>query len=254
MKDVDVVIHLAGLTGGGTYHKEHPAEIFYGNMMMGVNLMEAARGAGVKKIVIAGSATEYPADAPMPLKEEDLWNGFPEARHAPYSIAKRALLVQGQAYRAQYGFNVVHLLLTSMFGPFAKPDGGPVPGFIERIVEAKKTGENEVVVWGTGKATRDFLYVGDAAEAIIMAAEKYDGAEPVNVGSGEETSIKILAETIAELCGFKGALHFDPTKSSDETRRVLDVSRAEKAFGFRARTSLRDGLRKTLEWYNSEHA
>ncbi len=253
VKGRDVVIHLAGTTGGGDFHKEHPGQIFYDNAIMGIELMEAARKAGVKKFVMAGSATEYPVSAPVPYKEEDVWNGFPEEGHAAYSIAKRTILMQGQAYQAEYGLGSVHLLLANMYGPFAETNSGPVPALIGRIREARESGKPEVLVWGTGNATRDFIYVEDAAEAIVAAAERYEKPDPVNIGSGREVSIKTLAETIARLMGFKGVLRFDPSRISDETRRFLDVSKAEREFGFKARTSFEEGLQKTIEWYNTEH-
>ena len=242
----DLVIHAAGITGNAEFHKAHPADIFYENLTMGVELMEAARKAGVKKFVTIGSATEYPNNAPLPFKEENLWIGPVESMHAPYTVAKKMLLAQGQAYRAQYQWNAIHLLLTNMYGPGEKKDGGPIPSLIVRTAQAKVSNEATITVWGTGRATRDFLYVEDAAEAIVLAAEKYDGGEPVNIGSGYEISIREVAESIASEMQFKGRLEFDATKPEGLPRRMLDVSRAEREFGFRAATSFKEGLRKTI--------
>jgi GDP-L-fucose synthase len=247
-----VVIHAAAVTGNAELHRAHPADIFHDNALMGTQLLKAASEAGVKKIVTIGSVTEYPDVAPLPLRENDLWGGYPEATHAPYSIAKRALLTYGQACRVQYGISVIHLLMTSMYGPGAAPGSGPVPSFIERIAEAKRSGGKEITAWGTGKPLRDLLYVSDAAEAIVAATEKYDGSEPVNIGSGTEISIADLVAHIIALMDFKGGVIFDPTKPDGKMRRALDVTRAEKEFGFRAETDLESGLRKTIEWYNSQ--
>lgn len=244
----DMVIHLAGSTGGIVFHKERPAQTFYDNLMMGIELMDAARVAGVEKFVAIGTATEYPENAPAPLKEENLWLGFPEAIHAPYAIAKKMLLVQAQAYRKQYDFSSIHLLHTNMYGPGDENSSFVLPTLIKRIKEAKKTNLPSIEVWGTGKATRDFLYVGDAAEGIILAAENYDGAEPINMASGREVSIREAVNLLAKLLDFKGEIRWDTTKPEGHMRRILDASRAEREFGFRARTSLEEGLNKTLEW------
>ncbi len=247
MAGVDVVIHLAGVTGGVTFHRAHPGSIFYDNLIIGVRLMEAARKAGVKKFLTAGSMAEYPATAPLPYKEETLWDGYPDLVHAPYAVAKTMLLAQAQAYRVQYGFNAIHLLLTSMYGPGEKDDF-VIPSLIRRMVDAKRRGESFVEVWGTGKPTRDFLYVEDAAEAIVGAAERCDSPEPVNIGSGIETPIHALATTIARLVGFSGEVRFDPTKPDGAPRRAADTSRA-RVFGFSPRTDLESGLRMTIAWH-----
>lgn len=246
----EIVIHAAGITGAAQFHKDHPAEIFYDNLIMGIELIEAARLEGVEKFVVIGSATEYPENANPPFSEKEIWNGFPEAGHAPYSIAKKALIAQARAYREQYGFLAIHLLMTGMYGPNAGDESGPIPSLIKRIKKAKSSDADSVVVWGTGKPTRDFLYVEDAADGILSAAEKYDDAEPVNIGSGSEISIEDLARIIAKIISFSGRLVFDATKPDGQARRILDVSRAERQFGFRAATKLEDGLRKTVGWYN----
>jgi len=244
----DVVVHLAGVTGGIEFHRQHPASVFYDNLMMGVQLMEAAREKGVEKFVTIGSATEYPERAPLPFKEETLWDGFPEKLHAPYTVAKKMLLVQAQAYRKQYNFNATHLLLTNMYGPGEKIEETSfvIPMLIKRIGEAKKTGANFIDVWGTGRATRDFLYVEDAAEAIFLAAERYDKPEPVNIASGWEISIQELVELIAKLMGFQGEIRWDTSKPEGQLRRILDASKAEREFGFRAKVDFETGLQKTI--------
>lgn len=248
-KGVDVVIHLAGITGDGQFHREHPAEIFHDNLVMGAELMEAARQNGVKKFVTAGSITEYPERAPLPYREEDIWAGPVEELHEAYSVAKTMLLVQAQAYRAQYGFDAVHLLMTNMYGPGKEAVRGfVITNIIRRILEAKKSGTSSITLWGTGTPTRDFIFVKDAAEAFVLAAEKYDKPEPVNIGSGWELSIKELAETIAKLMDFRGEVQWDTTKPDGQMRRILDPQRAEREFGFRAKTALEDGLRETIAW------
>lgn len=249
----EYIFNAAAITGNAELHRSHPADIFYDNALMGIQLLKTASESGVKKFVMIGSATEYPDEAPLPLREDDLWNGFPEVTHAPYSIVKRALLTYGQACHAQYGISVVHPLMTSMYGPGAAPGSGPIPSFIERIDEAKRSGDETVSAWGTGKPLRDLLYIDDAAEAIVLAAERYDGVEPVNVGSGTEISIADLAKRIAALMDFKGTFVFDPTKSDGKMRRVLDTTKAEHLFGFRAQTDLEEGLRRTIKWYNGAH-
>lgn len=246
---VQLVIHAAAVTGGAEFHKSKPADIFYDNLMMGVELMEAARKAGAEKFVTIGSATEYPDNAPLPFKEDDLWLGPVEPIHAPYTIAKKMLLVEAQAYRKQYGFNAVHILLTAIYGPGEYEDGGPIPALIRRIAAAKKENRGWVEVWGTGRATRDFLYVEDATEGIMRVAENYDRPEPINLASGFEISIRELAQLIARLMDFKGELRFDPEKPEGQPRRVLDTSRAERELGFKAMTHLEEGLRKTIEWH-----
>ncbi|HUX35680.1 MAG TPA: NAD-dependent epimerase/dehydratase family protein [Candidatus Paceibacterota bacterium] len=248
----EIIIHAAGITGDSQFHRDHPADIFYGNLIMGMELMEAAHRENVEKFVAIGSATEYPKSANMPFSEKEIWEGLPEPVHAPYALAKRALMAQGQAYRAQYGFHAIHLIMTSVYGDGARDESGPIPSLIKRIISAQRSGEDSVVVWGTGKPMRDFLYVDDAAEGIVLAAEKYDNPDPVNLGSGREISIKDAVGLIAEIIGFKGNLVFDATKPDGQMRRVLDISRAEQQFGFLAKTSLEEGLRKTIKWYNSQ--
>jgi GDP-L-fucose synthase len=250
---MDIVIHAAALTGSALYHKEHPGEIFYSNLIMGVQLVEAARRQGVKKIITIGSATEYPEYAPIPFKEEYLWDGFPEMLHAPYAMAKKMLIIQGLAYNDEYGFNAIHLIMTNMYGPKAKMDSGPIPSLIQRIAVAKEKGEHNVVVWGTGTPTRDFLYVEDAAEGIVLAIEKYDKPLPINLGSGKETSLRDLVKKIAALMEFDGELVFDPIKPDGQMRRALDISLARREFGFNSKTDLSTGLQRTIQWYNDEH-
>ncbi len=247
---IDIVIHAAGITGDAEFHQNHPGKIFYDNLIMGTQLLEAARRSGVKKFVSIGSATEYPKDAPMPLKEADLWNGLPENIHAPYAMAKKMLLVQEQAYRSEFGFHGIHLLLTSMYGPGSKENSGPIPSFIKRISEAKKAGVDSFSIWGTGAPMRDFLYIEDAAEGILLAAERYDSPEPVNLGSGDEVSIKTVAGYIADIMGFRGRFLFDSSKPDGQSRRILDITRARQGFGFSPSISMEDGLRKTIKWYN----
>jgi GDP-L-fucose synthase len=249
------VIHLAAVVGGIGANREFPGRFFYDNLMIGALTMEHARLSGVKKFVGIGTICEYPKLAPVPFSERDLWNGYPEETNAPYGMAKKMLLVQGQAYRAQYGFVSIHLLPVNLYGPednFDSATSHVIPALIRRCVEAVDARAPELVCWGTGTATREFLYVEDAAVAIVAAAERYDGAEPVNVGAGFEISIRELAELIAELTGYSGRLVFDATKPDGQPRRRLDTSRAEEAFGFRATTDFREGLRRTIEWYR-EH-
>ena len=243
----NVVIHLAGSTGGIVFHKERPAQTFYDNLMMGVELMDASRVAGVEKFITIGTAMEYPEGAPVPLKEDDLWSGFPEEIHIPYAIAKKMLLVQAQAYKKQYGFSGIHLLHTNMYGPGDENSSFVLPTLIKRIMEAKKKNLSFIDVWGTGNATRDFLYVEDAAGGIILAAERYESAEPVNIGSGREVSIRDVVELLAKLTDFSGEIRWDTSKPEGHMRRILDVSRAEREFGFRAKTSFEEGLPRTVK-------
>jgi len=249
VEGIEVVIHLAGITSGVDFHQKMPAEIFYDNLLMGVELMEAARKAGVRKFVSIGSATEYPDKTPAPFKEENIWDGIPEPTHLPYAIAKKMLLVQAQAYRKQYGFNAIHLLLTSMYGPGEREAGGPIPSIIKRAAEAKKAGASYIEVWGTGKPTRDFLYVEDAAEGILLAAERYDKPEPVNLGSGRGVSIKETAEIILKLTDLRAELRFDASKPDGQMCRILNVERAEKEFGFRASTAFEEGIKETIKYH-----
>jgi len=247
-----IIIHLAAHVGGIGANREHPAEFFYDNIMMGVELMHQAWKRGVGKFVALGTVCAYPKFTPVPFKEDDLWIGYPEETNAPYGLAKKMLLVQAQAYRQQYGFDAIYLLPVNLYGPrdnFDPRSAHVIPDLIRKCLEAQERGEEEIVVWGDGSPTREFLYVEDAAEGIVLATEKYDGAEPVNLGSGHEISIKDLAETITRLCGFSGKLTWDTTKPNGQPRRRLDVTRAEKYFGFHARMTFDEGLRRTIEWY-----
>lgn len=248
----NMVIHLAAKAGGIGYSSQNPAQMFYDTAIIGIQLIEAARRAGVEKFVTIGSVCSYPKFAPVPFKENDLWNGYPEETNAAYGIAKKALLVQGQAYRQQYGMNVIHLLFVNMYGPgdnFDLAASHVIPAIIRKIKEAKENNRNYIDVWGTGKASREFLYVDDAAEAIVLAAEKYDKQEPVNVGNGREISIKDLAGLICKLTDFKGEIHWDHTKPDGQPKRCLDVSRAEEEFGFSAKMALEDGLKNVIDFY-----
>jgi GDP-L-fucose synthase len=250
-----VVIHLAAVVGGIGATRDSPGRFFYENVMMGALTMEHARRTGVEKFVGVGTICAYPKLAPVPFLERDLWNGYPEETNAPYGIAKKMLLVQGQSYRAQYGFNAIHLLPVNLYGPhdnFDPASSHVIPALIRKCLEAIAAKATELVCWGTGTATREFLYVDDCAEAIALASERYDGPEPVNIGAGFEISIHELAELIATLTGFTGRLVFDPTKPDGQPRRSLDTSRAEKRFGFRATTNFREGLKRTIDWYCAE--
>jgi GDP-L-fucose synthase len=247
-----VVIHLAAVVGGIGANRDSPGRFFYENVMIGALTMEHARLSGVEKFVGIGTICEYPKLAPVPFVEADLWNGYPEETNAPYGIAKKMLLVQGQAYHAQYGFTSIHLLPVNLYGPednFDPATSHVIPALIRRGLDAIDTGAPELVCWGTGDATREFLFVADAAAAIVAATERYDGIEPVNIGAGFEISIRDLAALVAELTGYPGRLVFDPTKPDGQPRRSLDTSRAERAFGFRATTDFREGLRRTIAWY-----
>ncbi|OGZ01787.1 MAG: GDP-fucose synthetase [Candidatus Liptonbacteria bacterium RIFCSPLOWO2_01_FULL_53_13] len=247
---VQLVVHAAGTTGDAEFHRDHPAEIIHDNLVMGVELMDAARRAGAEKFVAIGSATEYPENAPLPYREENLWTGAVASSHAPYTIAKKMLLVQGQAYRAQYGFNAVHLLLTNMYGPGSETRKGfVITNIIRRILGAQREGKAYIEVWGTGQATRDFLYVADAAEGVVQALEAYDDASPVNLGSGWEISIRELTELIARLMGFEGEIRWDKEKPEGPPRRMLDITKAERAFGFSPKTTLAEGLKATIAWH-----
>lgn len=253
----EVVIHLAAVVGGIGANRENPGLYFYENIMMGVQLIEGARLNNVSKFVQVGTICAYPKFTPVPFHEDDLWNGYPEETNAPYGVAKKALLVQCQAYRDQYGFNGVYLLPVNLYGPgdnFNPNTSHVIPALIKKFVDAAGRGEPEVEVWGTGAATREFLYVDDAAEGIVLAAEKYDGREPVNLGSGMEISIKDLAELIAGETGYRGRLVWDSSKPDGQPRRALDVTRAEELFGFKARVDFVEGLRRTIEWYRSTQA
>lgn len=248
----DLVIHMAANCGGIGYNREHPGELFYDNAIMGIQLMEAARQTAVEKFVQVGTICAYPKFTPVPFQEKELWNGYPEETNAPYGLAKKMLLVMAQAYRAQYGFNAIYLLPVNLYGPrdnFDPESSHVIPALIKKVHDAQKAGQDFIEVWGTGKASREFLFVEDAAEGVVLAAEKYEKPDPVNLGAGFEITIKDLIETICRLMDFKGEIRWDATKPDGQPRRMLDTSRAEKEFGFRAKTSFENGLRKTIEWY-----
>jgi GDP-L-fucose synthase len=250
----DLVLHAAAVVGGIGANRAHPGRFFYENAIMGIELIEEARRAGVAKLVCLGTICAYPKHTPVPFREEDLWNGYPEETNAPYGLAKKTLLVQLQAYRAEYGFCGVYLLPVNLYGPhdnFDLESGHVIPAMIRKFLEAKAAGAPEVSLWGDGTPTREFLYVDDAAEGIVAAAERYDGGEPVNLGSGEEIAIRDLAGLVAAETGYAGAIRWDTSKPNGQPRRRLDVSRAERLFGWRARTRLGEGLRKTVEWYRA---
>jgi len=251
----DVVVHMAARVGGIGANMRNPGSFFYENLMMGVQMMEQGRLSGVQKFVAIGTICAYPKFAPVPFKEEDLWNGYPEETNAPYGLAKKMLLVQSQAYRQQYNFNSIFLLPVNLYGPgdnFDPESSHVIPALIRKVVEAKLRGERRIVAWGTGKPTREFLYVDDAAEGIVLATEKYEKSEPVNLGAGFEISIKELAELICELAGFDGVIEWDTSKPDGQPRRCLDTSRAKKEFGFEARTDFREGLIRTIDWYRRQ--
>jgi GDP-L-fucose synthase len=248
----DVIIHLAAVVGGIGANRASPGTFFYQNLMMGTQLMEAARLRGLSKFVAVGTVCSYPKFAPVPFREDDLWTGYPEETNAPYGLAKKMLLVQGQAYRQQYGFNSIFLLPVNLYGPHDNFDPGTshvIPALIKKCVEARAAGAGELEVWGTGQASREFLYVEDAAEGVVLATERYDGADPVNLGIGREILIKDLVTLLARHTGFAGTVRWDASKPDGQPRRCLDVSRARELFGFEARTSLEDGLRRTVDWY-----
>ncbi len=248
----DLVIHLAALAGGIGANRARPADFFYINLMMGVQLMHEAWKRGVEKFVAIGTVCAYPKFTPIPFREETLWDGYPEETNAPYGLAKKMLLVQAQAYREQYGFNAIYLLPVNLYGPrdnFDLQTSHVIPALIRKCIEAQARGDKEVVLWGDGSPTREFLYAGDAADGILTAAEFFNGSEPVNLGSGQEISIKNLAEMIARLTGFQGKLVWDTTQPNGQPRRALDTSRAANFFGWRAQTSFEEGLKQTIAWY-----
>ena len=252
VEDMDIVIHLAARVGGIGFNKKYPATLFYDNAIMGIQLMEAARQEGVEKFVVIGTVCAYPKYTSVPFKEENLWSGYPEETNAAYGIAKKVLLVQVQAYREQYGFNAIYLLPVNLYGPrdnFDPERSHVIAALIKKMVDAKLDGRNEVVVWGTGKASREFLYVEDAAEGILLATEKYDKPDPVNLGSGKEVTVRELVSVLTELTGYKGKIVWDSSMPDGQPRRCLETSRAKKEFGFEARTDLREGLKRTIEWY-----
>ncbi len=249
---MDIVIHLAARVGGIGFNMRYPAELFYDNAIMGIQLMEAARQSGVEKFVAVGTVCAYPKFTPVPFREEDFWNGYPEETNAPYGIAKKMFLVQAESYRKQYGFNAIYLIPVNLYGPgdnFDLENSHVIPALIRKCSDSVEEGCSEIVCWGDGSPTREFLYVGDCAEAIVLATERYDKGEPVNIGSGFEISIKELMHLISELTGFKGVIKWDTAKPNGQPRRCLDTSRAEKEFGFRAKTDLAEGLEKTIDWY-----
>jgi len=254
----EIVIHLAARVGGIGANRANPGRFFYDNLMMGVQMMEVGRQTGIEKFVAIGTVCAYPKFAPVPFREEDLWNGYPEETNAPYGLAKKMLLVQSQAYRDQYGFNAIYLLPTNIYGPrdnFDPESSHVIPALIRKCVDALPQTSNlqppTITVWGTGKPTREFLYVEDAAEGILLATEKYNKPDPVNLGAGFEISIKDLVDLIAKLTGFGGKIIWDSAKPDGQPRRMLDVTKAEKEFGFKAKTRFEEGLKKTIEWYIS---
>ncbi len=256
VRGVDIVIHLAARVGGIAYNQAKPGDMVRDNLLMGVQLMEEARLAGASKFVNVGTTCSYPRNTPIPFREDDIWNGYPEEITAPYGLAKRMLLVMGQAYREQYRLNAIFLLPVNLYGPgdhFDTEYSHVIPALVRKIIDAKKAGEKQVNVWGTGKATREFLYVKDAARGILLAAEKYNGGAPVNLGSGIETPIKGVVELISEIAGYTGEIVWDRNRPDGQPRRCVDTGRARQAFGFKAETGLREGLTETIEWYR-EHS
>jgi GDP-L-fucose synthase len=250
----DVVIHLAAVVGGIGANRDNPGRFFYDNAMMGISLIEAARQAGLEKFVTVGTVCAYPKFTPVPFHEDDLWDGYPEETNAPYGLAKKMLLVQGQAYRAQYGFNAIYLIPVNLYGPgdnFDPASSHVIPALIRKCFEARESGARAIEVWGTGAASREFLYVDDAAEGIVLAAERYDGADPVNLGVGEEITIRDLVQIIADAVGFDGEIVWDRSKPDGQPRRALDTSRARERFGFKAQVGFADGLRRTVAWYEA---
>jgi len=248
----DLVIHLAAVVGGIGANRENPGRFFYENAIMGIELMEQARLAGVGKYVQIGTVCSYPKFTPVPFREDDIWDGYPEETNAPYGLAKKMLLVQGQAYRQQYGFDVIYLIPVNLYGPgdnFDPASSHVIPALIKKCVDAREAGADHVDVWGTGSASREFLYVDDAAEAIVLAAERCEGAAPVNLGVGHEITIRELVELIARLTEFDGEIRWDSTKPDGQPRRALDTSRAREGFGFVAKTGFEEGLRRTINWY-----
>jgi len=255
--DATMVIHLAATVGGIGANRKYPGTFFYDNILMGTHLLEQARLAGVPKFVGIGTICSYPKFTNVPFKEDDLWDGYPEETNAPYGLAKKMLLVQSQAYRAEFGYNAIHIMPTNLYGPgdnFDPEFAHVIPDMIRKMTEAQEQGQAYITLFGDGSPTREFLYVEDAAEGIALAAANYNAPEPVNLGSGNEISIRQLAETIADLVGFQGELRWDTSKPNGQPRRQLDTSRAENKFGFRAHTSFQDGLRKTVEWYQAQRA
>jgi len=255
VKDYDIIIHLAANVGGIGYNQEHPAELYYDNMLMGVHMIHEAYKAGVEKVVALGTICAYPKFTPVPFKESDLWIGYPEETNAPYGLAKKMMLVQAQSYRDQYDFNTIFLLPTNLYGPhdnFDPKSSHVIPALIKKFLEAKASNSEEVIVWGTGAPTREFLYVEDAAKAIVMATKNYNGGEPVNLGSSFEISIAELAHTIGDIVKYQGKITFDTSKPDGQPRRKIDTTRAAEEFGFKSSTTFKEGLKKTIEWYKRE--
>ena len=253
----DIIIHLAAKVGGIGANREKPGEFFYDNLMMGVQLIHQSWMKGVEKFVAIGTICAYPKYTPIPFKEEDLWNGYPEETNAPYGLAKKMLLVQSQSYREQYGYNSIFLLPVNLYGPgdnFNPASSHVIPALIRKYLEANEQGASEIIAWGDGSPTREFIYVEDAAEGIALATERYNSSEPVNIGSSFEISIKDLTETIARLTGFNGTIRWDTSKPNGQPRRKLDTTRAREAFGFEAKTDFEDGLKRTIDWYANERA
>ena len=253
----DVVVHLAAVVGGIGANRANPGRFFYDNAIMGIQMMEFARRAAVKKFVAVGTICAYPKYTPVPFREDDLWNGYPEETNAPYGLAKKMLLVQAQAYRTQYGFNAIYPMLVNLYGPgdnFDAESSHVIPALIRKCLEATARGDSTITLWGDGSPTREFLYVEDAAEALVLATERYDGAEPVNLGSGEEWSIANLATMIADTVGYRGRVVWDTTRPNGQPRRCLDVRRAEECFGFRSSVDLRKGIERTVAWYRRQRA
>jgi GDP-L-fucose synthase len=253
----DLVIHLAAVVGGIGANRENPGRFFYENAVMGIQLIEQARVAGVAKLLTLGTVCAYPKFTPVPFREDDIWNGYPEETNAPYGLAKKMLLVQSQAYRDQYGFNAIHLIPVNLYGPgdnFNPESSHVIPALIKKCIDARERGDAFIEVWGTGSASREFLYVEDAARGIVLAAEHYDGRDPVNLGVGAEITIRDLIGIIARLTGFAGEIRWDPSKPDGQPRRALDTSRARERFGFAAGTSFEDGLRRTIGWYEQVRA
>jgi GDP-L-fucose synthase len=250
----ELVFHLAAEVGGIGANRANPGRYWYANLTMGTNVLEQSRRTGVGKLVLLGTICSYPKVTPVPFREDDLWNGYPEETNAPYGVAKKTLLIGAQAYRDQYGLNSIFLMSTNLYGPgdnFDLETSHVIPALIRKMLEAQERGEDEIVLWGDGSPTRDSLYVEDCAEALWLAAQHFDGAEPVNLGTGQEPSIRELAELIAELTGYDGGISWDTSKPNGQLRRRLDTSRAERLFGWRARTSLREGIEQTIAWYRA---
>jgi GDP-L-fucose synthase len=248
----EVIIHLAAVVGGIGANREHPGWFFYANAVMGILLMEEARKCGVGKFVTVGTICSYPKFTPVPFREDDLWDGYPEETNAPYGLAKKMLLVQGQAYRREYGFNAITLLPVNLYGSgdnFDPASSHVIPALIKKVVDARESGRDHIDVWGTGSASREFLFVRDAAEGVVAAAARYNDPDPVNLGTGREITIRALAELICELCGFRGNLRWDRSQPDGQPRRCLDTTRARELFGWEATTGFRDGLRQTIDWY-----